>query len=142
MEFDEYVVDLNADCKCGCMEGDRFHQIYHFPNDYGASVVNNSKLKGFNAEGYRILLIIFSGEEDYEGVVLIGFEQDELDYKSWGDAVRTLDMIKNLEDDRVQTRVPIHSHHGKIDRPRYNETGFRTYRTNHRSWQVSRMHGT
>ena len=31
-EFKQYVVDLNADCKCGCMEGDRFHEIYRFPN--------------------------------------------------------------------------------------------------------------
>ncbi len=97
MEFDEYVVDLNADCKCGCMEGDRFHKIYHFPNNYGASVVNNPKLDGFNSEGYRILLIRFSGDEDYRTVVLPQFDQKELDCNSWESAVATLTKLKNLE---------------------------------------------
>lgn len=97
MEYEEYVVDLNADCKCGCMEGDRFHKIFHFPNGYGASVVNNPKLKGFNSEGYRVLPIRFSGEEDYETVMLFDFTQEDLDCKSWGDAVRTLTRIKELE---------------------------------------------
>lgn len=97
MEFEEYVVDLNADCKCGCMSGDRFHKIFHFPNDYGASVVNNPKLKGFNNEGYRILPIQFSGPEDFRIITLIGFEQNELDCRSWDEAVRTLAKIKDLE---------------------------------------------
>ena len=97
MEYEEYVVDLNADCKCGCMEGDRFHKIFHFPNDYGASVVNNPKLKGFNSEGYRVLPIKFSGEEDFRTVMLTDFSQDELDCKSWEAAVATLTRIKNLE---------------------------------------------
>ena len=97
MEYEEYVVDLNADCKCGCMEGDRFHKIFHFPNDYGASVVNNPKLGGFNAEGYRVLPIRFSGPEDYTTVILPGFEQSDLDCKSWDDTVKTLTRIKELE---------------------------------------------
>lgn len=97
-EFDEFEVDLNADCKCGCMEGDRFHKIYRFPNGYGASVVNNPKLMGFNNEGFRILPIRFSGDDDYCTVVLPQFEQEELDCKSWDIAMRSLERIKNLED--------------------------------------------
>ena len=96
-EFKEYLVDLNADCKCGCMDGDRFHEIYHFPNDYGASVINNPKLMGFNNEGFRILPIKFSGPEDYVTVILPQFDQSELDCKSWEDAVRTLNKLKDLE---------------------------------------------
>ena len=97
-EFKQYVVDLNADCKCGCMEGDRFHEIYRFPNGYGASVVNNPKMNGFNDEGFRILPLKFSGDEDYTVIMLPQFEQDELDCKSWEVAVKSLERIKNLEE--------------------------------------------
>jgi hypothetical protein len=97
-EFKQYVVDLNADCKCGCMEGDRFHEIYRFPNGYGASVVNNPKMNGFNDEGFRILPLKFSGEEDYTVIMLPQFDQDELDCKSWEIAVKSLDTIKNPEE--------------------------------------------
>jgi hypothetical protein len=97
MEFEEYVVDLNADCKCGCMEGDRFHKIFHFPNNYGASVVNNPKLKGFNAEGYRVLPIRFSGEEDYETTMIFELTQEDLCPKSWDETVKVLQKIKDLK---------------------------------------------
>lgn len=59
MEFDEYVIDLNADCVCGCMDGDRFHNIYRFPNDYGASVVSSPKNDLKNKGGYRMMLIYY-----------------------------------------------------------------------------------
>ena len=97
MEYEEYVVDLNADCKGGCMEGDRFHKIFRFPNGYGASVVNNPKLRGFNSEGFRVLPIRFTGDEDYTTVILPDFAQDELDCDSWEKAVATLTRIKELE---------------------------------------------
>ena len=96
MKFEEYVVDLNADCKCGCMEGDRFHKIFRFPNGYGASVVNNPKLKGFSNEGYRILPIRFTGEEDFVTVILPDFEQKDLDCGSWKEAVDSLTRIKDI----------------------------------------------
>lgn len=97
MEFEEYIVDLNADCKCGCMEGDRFHKIFRFPNNLGASVVNNPKLKGFNSEGYRVLPIRFTGEEDYATIILPELDQKELDCGSWEEAVSTLTKIKNMK---------------------------------------------
>jgi hypothetical protein len=59
LEFNEYVVDLNANCPCGCMEGDRFHNIYRFPNDYGASVVSSPKNDVEHKNGYRMMLIHF-----------------------------------------------------------------------------------
>ena len=59
LDFDDYVIDLNANCPCGCMEGDRFHNIYRFPNDYGASVVSSPKNDTRNKGGYRMMLIRF-----------------------------------------------------------------------------------
>ena len=97
MEFEEYVVDLNADCACGCMEGDRFHKIFHFPNDYGASVVNNPKQKGFTNAGYRILLLKFSNAEDYKVVNIPVFTANILDCNTWDDVVISLQKIKELD---------------------------------------------
>ncbi|MBP5395342.1 MAG: hypothetical protein J6Y18_05525 [Candidatus Methanomethylophilaceae archaeon] len=97
MEYDEYVVDLNADCTCGCMEGDRFHKIYHFPNDYGASVVNNPKLNGFNDEGFRVMPLVFESFEDYSTVKLPIFGKNVVDCKSWEEAVEAMTQIKNLK---------------------------------------------
>ena len=98
MEYEEYVVDLNADCKCGCMEGDRFHKIFHFPNDYGASVVNNPKLNGFNNDGYRVLTIQFDGPEDYSIVNMPIFEKSTVDCGSWEEAVRIMTKIKDFKE--------------------------------------------
>ncbi|WP_019177357.1 hypothetical protein [Methanomassiliicoccus luminyensis] len=59
MNFDEYKVDLNAKCVCGCMDGKRIHNIYRFPNDYGASVISSPKgLKGAKP-GFRIYVLRF-----------------------------------------------------------------------------------
>ena len=41
------------------MEGGRFHNIYRFPNDYGASVVSSPKNDAHNKGGYRMMLIRF-----------------------------------------------------------------------------------
>jgi len=98
MEFDEYVVDLNADCMCGCMEGDRFHKIFHFPNDYGASVVANPKRDGFAKKGYRVMLLRFSGRgpNDYAVVTAPVFDSGVLECDTWEQAVGTLNKIKEL----------------------------------------------
>jgi hypothetical protein len=96
MEYEEYLVDLNADCVCGCMDGDRFHKIFHFPNDYGASVVSNPKKKGFAEKGYRILLIRFSGATDYKVVTIPMFDASVLECDTWGHVVSSLEKIKGL----------------------------------------------
>lgn len=93
MEFDEYVVDLNADCVCGCMDGDRFHKIFHFPNDYGASVVNNPKKEGFSKDGYRILVIKFTSDIDYTVVNEPIFDSNVLECDTWDDVVVSLQKI-------------------------------------------------
>lgn len=47
------------------MEGDRFHNVYRFPNGYGASVV--SKPKSSDDQGFIILVIRFgTGRPDHE----------------------------------------------------------------------------
>ncbi|MCL2890339.1 MAG: hypothetical protein FWF40_00420 [Methanomassiliicoccaceae archaeon] len=98
MEFEEYIVDLNADCLCGCMEGDRFHKIFHFPNDYGASVVANPKKAGFAKKGYRVLLLRFSGRgpNDYSVVTAPVFDSGILECETWEQTAETLKKIKGL----------------------------------------------
>jgi len=96
MEFEEYVVDLNADCVCGCMYGDRFHKIFRFPNGYGASVVSNPKKEGFAETGYRILLIRFNSGTDYRVVTAPMFDKSVLECDTWDQAAGTLGKIKEL----------------------------------------------
>ncbi|KQM12374.1 hypothetical protein AOA80_02185 [Methanomassiliicoccales archaeon RumEn M1] len=69
MEFDEYKVDLNAKCVCGCMEGDRIHDIYRFPNDYGASVVSAPKADKAARGTFRVYILRYDSpapEHSYE----------------------------------------------------------------------------
>lgn len=95
-DFEEYVVDLNADCVCGCMMGDRFHKIYRFPNDYGASVVNNPKKAGFNTEGYRVMVLKFSGYDTYKVVSMPVLDSSVLECGDWNGVVEALTGIKGL----------------------------------------------
>ena len=95
MEYDEYVVDLNADCKCGCMDTGRFHKIYHFPNDYGASVVGSRNIPG-EARSYRIMLLQFSSFEDYENIALPGFDSKVIDCDDWESTVKVLDKVISI----------------------------------------------
>ena len=96
MEFEEYLVDLNADCVCGCMDGDRFHKIFRFPNGYGASVVSNPKKAGFAEKGYRILLIRFSSPTDYKVVTAPVFDSSVLECETWENAVESMKKIKEM----------------------------------------------
>jgi hypothetical protein len=41
------------------MEGDRFHKVYRFPNDYGASVISSPKGEVERKGSYRIMMIHF-----------------------------------------------------------------------------------
>jgi hypothetical protein len=96
MEYQEYVVDLNADCKCGCMDGNRFHKIFRFPNGYGASVVNSPKKPGYKNEGYNVMVIKFAGDE-FRSVNLPILEESDLKCNDWNAAVRTLTKIKDMQ---------------------------------------------
>ena len=96
MEFEEYIVDLNADCVCGCMYGDRFHKIFRFPNGYGASVTSNPKKEGFAEKGYRIMLIQFSSGADYKVVTAPVLDSSALECDTWEQAAGTLRKIKDM----------------------------------------------
>jgi len=97
MEFEEYVVDLNADCVCGCMDSGRFHKIFHFPNNYGASVVNNPQIRGFTKEGFRVMILKFSSPTDFIVVTAPMFDSDIVNCKTWDEAVVSLQKIKDLK---------------------------------------------
>jgi hypothetical protein len=69
MDYDKYKVDLNARCVCGCMEGDRVHDIYRFPNDYGASVVSAPKADKAARGTFRVYILHYESpapEHSYE----------------------------------------------------------------------------
>lgn len=69
MDYDEYKVDLNARCVCGCMEGDRIHDIYRFPNDYGASVVSAPKADRAASGTFHVYILHYDSpapEHSYE----------------------------------------------------------------------------
>jgi hypothetical protein len=95
-EFDEFVVDLNADCVCGCMDAGRFHKIYHFPNDYGASVVNNPKKAGFSGEGYRALVLKFSSYSDFMIIAPPQLGVSVIECNDWSETAVALKRIKDL----------------------------------------------
>ena len=95
MEFDEYIVDLNADCKCGCRDYHRLHNIYHLPNDLGASVVANPKKAGFDENGYRALIIRFSGPETYSKVSPERFPSNPVECADWDEVIKVLRDLKD-----------------------------------------------
>ena len=59
MSFDRYEIDLNAKCVCGCMEGNRVHKIYRFPNNYWASVVSAPKQRTGGMGNFRMYVLRF-----------------------------------------------------------------------------------
>lgn len=89
-KFKEYIVDLNADCKCGCQDLKRFHNIYRFPNGMGASVVGNPKRPGFAEGGYRALVIRFDGDR-YQKAVGIPFDSNPVECGGWDEVVSVLE---------------------------------------------------
>jgi hypothetical protein len=59
MGYERYEIDLNAKCVCGCMEGNRLHKIYRFPNNYGASVVSGPKQRSGGMGNFRMYVLRF-----------------------------------------------------------------------------------
>lgn len=98
MEYDEYVVDLNADCKCGCRDLHRFHNIYHLPNDYGASVIGNPHQEGFADNGYRVMIIQFDDPSDptsYSPCTPSGYDSHVVETKNWAEVIKILDDLNS-----------------------------------------------
>lgn len=59
MSYEQFEIDLNAKCVCGCMEGNRLHKIYRFPNNYGASVVSGPKQRTGSMGNFRMYVLRF-----------------------------------------------------------------------------------
>jgi hypothetical protein len=59
MSYDRFEIDLNAKCVCGCMDGNRLHKIYRFPNNYGASVVSGPKQRTGGVGNFRMYVLRF-----------------------------------------------------------------------------------
>jgi len=99
MGFEEYEIDLNAKCTCGCMEGKRIHKIYRFPNGYGASVVANPHRQGFEAGGFRVLVIHFESDPPENAYCVersTSVTDDVLECTSWRDVESGLRRIFEL----------------------------------------------
>ena len=106
MDLEQYIVDLNAKCVCGCMEGDRIHKIYRFPNDYGASVVSAPKADKAATGTFRLYVLHFETpgpEHAYEIARDTPLTDDYIVCRSWEDAESWIRKVSQLE--------PSHEHH-------------------------------
>jgi hypothetical protein len=100
MDFEKYIVDLNAKCVCGCMEGDRIHKIYRFPNDYGASVVSAPKADKSAKGTFRLYILHYETpgpEHAYEIARDTPLTDDFIVCQNWKDAEVWLEKVYALE---------------------------------------------
>jgi hypothetical protein len=89
MDFERYTVDLNARCVGGCMEGDRIHKIFRFPNDYGAYVVSAPRADPVAKGTFRLYVLHFESpppKHDYEIARDTGLTDDYLVCQDWAEA--------------------------------------------------------
>lgn len=99
MDLERYTVDLNARCVCGCMEGDRIHKIYRFPNDYGASVVSAPRADLAARGTFRLFILHFetpAPENEYEISRDTGLTDDHIVCRDWADAESWLRRVFEL----------------------------------------------
>jgi hypothetical protein len=99
MDFEGYTIDLNAKCVCGCMEGDRIHKIYRFPNGYGASVVSSPKaLKGAKP-GFRMYVLHYDAPAPDHSYCIekdTPVTDDFLDCRDWNEVEQKLRLVFDL----------------------------------------------
>ncbi len=96
--MEQYEIDLNAKCVCGCMEGNRVHKIYRFPNDMGASVVSGPKTTG--PVRFRMFVLRFLSdppENSWEIACDTPLTQDVIECADWNEVEDHLDKIIGLE---------------------------------------------
>jgi hypothetical protein len=99
MDFEKYTVDLNAKCVCGCMEGDRIHKIYRFPNDYGTSVVSAPRADKAARGTFRLYVLHYESpapEHAYEIDRDTPLTDDYLVCAGWGEVESYLQKIQEL----------------------------------------------
>ncbi len=97
MDIEQFEIDLNAKCVCGCMDGGRFHKIYRFDNDYGASVVGNPRIEGFDSDGYQVMFLRFEGDE-YSVEEVPGMGPKVVSVESWTKALHLLKELSELDE--------------------------------------------
>lgn len=99
LDFDRYIVDLNAKCVCGCMEGDRIHNIYRFPNDYGASVVSAPRADKAAQGTFRVYVLHYetpAPEHAYEIDRDTPITDDYLVCRGWEEVEECLRRVHDL----------------------------------------------
>jgi len=99
LDFESFTVDLNARCVCGCMEGDRIHKIYRFPNDYGASVVSAPKAEVSARGTFRMYVLHYetpAPEHSYEIEKDTPITDDYLVCHGWEEVERNLKKVFDL----------------------------------------------
>jgi hypothetical protein len=98
MDFERYEIDLNAKCVCGCMEGNRLHKIYRFPNGMGASVVSGSKKAGAGGK-YRMYVLRFLSdppENSWEIACDTSLTEDVIECHDWNEVESALVKVTRL----------------------------------------------
>ncbi|HSV41924.1 MAG TPA: hypothetical protein VLH13_00765 [Methanomassiliicoccales archaeon] len=94
-----YEIDLNAKCVCGCMEGNRIHKIYRFPNNYGASVVSGPKQREAGQGAFRMYVLRFDSpapENCWEIAQDTEITDDTVECSDWTEVLGYLDRVLAL----------------------------------------------
>ncbi len=99
MDFEQYKVDLNAKCVCGCMDGDRIHKIYRFPNDYGASVVSSPRSLRGAKPGFRMYVLHYDSPAPDHSYCIerdTPLTDDFVECRDWAEVESYLDKVFRL----------------------------------------------
>jgi hypothetical protein len=99
LDLSTYEIDLNAKCVCGCMEGNRLHKIFRFPNDMGASVVSGPK-NAMEPGKFRMYVLRFlSGppENSWEIAYDTPLTDDTVECADWSEVEATLAKVIALD---------------------------------------------
>ncbi len=115
MDFEKFTVDLNARCVCGCMEGDRIHKIYRFPNDYGASVVSGPKADPKAKGKFRMFVLHYESEPPenaYEIDKETPITDNFLTCINWDEVERQLQKVYELKP-QDHSSCSLHSESGR-----------------------------
>jgi hypothetical protein len=111
MGYEHYEIDLNAKCVCGCMEGNRLHKIYRFPNNYGASVVSGPKQKSGGVGNFRMYVLRFESsppDNCWELAKDTPVTDDVVECDDWAQVERSLTKVFDLPVSAVSDECHCH----------------------------------
>jgi hypothetical protein len=97
VDLARYEIDLNAKCVCGCMDGNRLHKIYRFPNDMGASVVSGPKNAGGRYRMYVLRFLSGPPENAWEIACDTVLTDDTIECADWNEVEENLLQVIALE---------------------------------------------